>query len=226
VSLASVTFIIPVLNEEGRIGPLLEIIETFYPDSQKLVVDGGSADATVAEARPRCHSVIKSEAGRATQMNEGARAATGSYLFFLHADTLPTISDSDLQQCLESGPQWGFFKVKLSGSQRMFRLIEWAMNLRSRLSRVATGDQMIFVRRDVFEKSGGYAPIPLMEDVEYCKRLRRISRPAVLQQAVETSTRRWEQQGIASTIVRMWSLRLAYFLGVSPQRLRGHYSSD
>ena len=100
------------------------------------------------------------------------------------------------------------------------------MNLRSRLSRVATGDQMIFIRRDLFDKSGGYAPIPLMEDVEYCKRLRRISRPAVLQPPVETSSRRWEKAGIGSTIVRMWSLRLAYFLGVSPGRLRGHYFVD
>ena len=226
MSSASVTFIIPVLNEAGRVGPLLEFLDDFYPDSQKLVVDGGSADGTLAEARAHCHGVIMGEAGRAIQMNEGAKLATGNYLFFLHADTLPTISDADLQQCLESGPQWGFFRVKLSGSQRMFRLIEWAMNLRSRLSLVATGDQMIFIRRDLFEESGGYAPIPLMEDVEYCKRLRRISRPAVLQPAVETSSRRWEQQGIGSTIVRMWSLRLAYFLGVSPRRLRGHYFVD
>ncbi|MBE9537992.1 MAG: TIGR04283 family arsenosugar biosynthesis glycosyltransferase [Proteobacteria bacterium] len=217
------SFIIPVLNEQGRIGPLLQVLADCYPGSQLLVVDGGSTDATVAEARAHCGEVICSEPGRAVQMNTGARAANGAYLFFLHADTLPTISEAELQQYIASGPPWGFFRVRLSGCHWMFRVIEWAMNLRSGLTAVATGDQMIFVRRDLFVESGGFAVIPLMEDIEYCKRLRKEARPLLVRQVVETSSRRWEQGGIISTVVRMWTLRLAYFLGVPPSRLKAHY---
>jgi len=225
VSSPAFSFVIPVLNEQGRIGPLLQMLMASYPNSERLVVDGGSSDDTVAEAAPLCTQVISCEPGRAIQMNLGAGAATGAYLFFLHADTLPSIGARELQLRLEAGPQWGFFRVRLGGSHWMFRVIEWAMNLRSGLTRVATGDQMIFVRRDVFEKNGGFAVIPLMEDVEYCKRLRRISKPLRLQQVVETSSRRWEQGGIARTVVRMWCLRLGYFLGVSPAYLKDHYAS-
>jgi len=221
----SISFVIPVLDEEGSIGALLENLASRYPASQRIVVDGGSTDGTVAEAEYACPRVIKSATGRSAQMNAGALVATGDYLFFLHCDTLPTISSQDLQACLALAPQWGFFRVRLSGRHWMFRVIERAMNLRSALSRVATGDRIIFLRRELFEHSGGYAAIPLMEDIEYCKRLRRITRPVVVQQVVETSSRRWEQRGIAGTVVRMWCLRLAYFLGVPADRLREYYAA-
>jgi len=223
VARASISFVIPVLNEEGRIGPLLERLAFCYPDSERVVVDGGSVDGTLAEAESVCAGVLRSAAGRAVQMNEGAAAATGDYLFFLHCDTLPTISAQDLQAYLAEAPDWGFFRVRLSGSHWMFRVIERAMNLRSRLSKVATGDQMIFLRRELFEQTRGYAAIPLMEDIEYCKRLRRIASPAVLREVVETSSRRWETRGIASTVLRMWCLRLAYFLGIPASRLQDYY---
>ncbi len=197
-----------------------------YPTSQRLVVDGGSSDATVAEARALCCEVISCEPGRALQMNAGARAASGAYLFFIHADTLPTINEADLQQCLDLGPAWGFFTVRLSGCHWMFRVIERAMNLRSGLTAVATGDQMIFVRRELFEENGGFATIPLMEDIEYCKRLRKEAPPLLVRQVVETSSRRWERGGIVATVVRMWALRLAYFLGASPARLKAYYAND
>ena len=226
MSSITVSFIVPVLNESGRIGPLLKLLASRYPASQRLVVDGGSTDATAAEAGPHCHHLIASEAGRARQMNAGAKAASGDYLFFLHADTRPLISDAELHGALGCAPKWGFSKVKLSGSQSIFRLVERAINLRSRISGVATGDQMMFIRRELFEKTGGFAPVPLMEDIEYSKRLRRIAQPLVLQAPVETSSRRWEQKGIGRTIVRMWALRLAYVCGVSPRRLQGYYSSD
>jgi rSAM/selenodomain-associated transferase 2 len=226
MSSTTVSFIIPVLNEMGRIGPLLAALASRYPHSQRLVVDGGSTDATAVEAGPHCHRLIDSKAGRALQMNTGAKAATGDYLFFLHADTLPLISEKDLLEALGCAPKWGFSPVKLSGSQAIFRLVERAMNIRSRLSRVATGDQMLFIQRELFETTGGFAALPLMEDIEYCKRLRRIAQPLVLRAPVETSSRRWEQRGIGRTILRMWVLRLAFVCGVSPQRLQGHYSID
>ncbi len=220
-----VTFVIPVLNEEGNIGPLLRRLRTSYPGSECVVVDGGSSDATVVEARREQATVHCSAPGRALQMNAGARLSTSPYLFFLHADTLPSITDGQLQICLQTQPQWGFFKVQLSGSPWLLRVVERAMNMRSRLSRVATGDQMIFIQRELFEKTGGYRPIPLMEDVEYCKRLRHIAAPMVVSQVVETSSRRWEQQGVVSTVIQMWCLRLAYFFGISPTRLKNYYRS-
>jgi len=222
---SDVTFVIPVLNEEGNIGPLLRSLKISYPGSECVVVDGGSTDGTVAEAQGAQAIVHHSVPGRALQMNAGAQLATKPYLFFLHADTLPSISDAQLQACLNAQPQWGFFKVRLSGSPWLLRVVERAMNTRSKLSRVATGDQMIFVLRELFEKTGGYRPIPLMEDVEYCKRLRHIAAPLVVSHAVETSSRRWERQGVVSTVVQMWGLRLAYFLGISPVRLKNYYRS-
>jgi rSAM/selenodomain-associated transferase 2 len=221
----STTFVIPVLNEAENIKPLLKRLFVGFPGCQCVVVDGGSSDATLAKAVAGGADVMSSDPGRAVQMNAGAAVATGDYLFFLHADTRPTINASQLQCELETQPQWGFFRVRLSGSQWMFRVIERAMNLRSTISRVATGDQVLFITKALFERSGGYRDIPLMEDVEYCKRLRRLARPRVLTQVVETSSRRWEQNGIAITVLNMWLLRLAYFLGVAPVRLKAYYSN-
>ena len=223
MSLSAVTFVIPVLNEEGNIGALLRGLKTSYLACDCVVVDGGSSDDTVAEAEREGVCVLRCPPGRATQMNAGARLAQTPYLFFLHADTRLSITAQQLQSCLRAKPQWGFFKVRLSGARWTFRVVEWAMNQRSRLSRVATGDQVIFIRRDLFEKTGGYQAIPLMEDVEYCKRLRHIAAPMVVSHAVETSSRRWEQQGVVSTVIQMWCLRLAYFLGISPARLKNYY---
>ena len=219
------TFVIPVLNEAGNINPLLKHLFSCFPGCQCVVVDGGSSDSTLAEAAAGGADVFSTDPGRAVQMNAGAAAATGDYLFFLHADSCPTINTTQLQCVLEMQPQWGFFRVRLSGSQWMFRIIERAMNLRSTISSVATGDQMLFITKELFERSGGYREIPLMEDVEYSKRLRDIARPRVVAQVVETSSRRWEQNGIAITVLNMWLLRLAYFLGVAPTRLKAYYSN-
>jgi len=220
---ASFTFVIPVLNEAGNITALLQHLFLCFPRCQCVVVDGGSTDSTVVQAVAGGAKVISSEPGRALQMNSGANAATGDYLFFLHADSLPTINENQLQDELKKQPQWGFFRVRLSGTRWMFRVIERAMNLRSSTSGVATGDQMLFMAKGIFERTGGYRDIPLMEDVEYSKRLRRLARPRVVPQVVETSSRRWEKNGIAITVLRMWLLRLAYFLGVAPARLKAYY---
>lgn len=223
--MTSFSFVIPVLNEAGNIKPLLQYLFSSFPGCQCVVVDGGSPDATLVEATAGGAEVICSDPGRAIQMNAGADIATGDYLFFLHADSRPTITATELQHELKTQPQWGFFRVRLSGSHWMFRLIERAMNLRSSASGVATGDQMLFITKALFECTGGYRVIPLMEDVEYSKRLRRLARPLVVPQVVETSSRRWEQNGVAITVLRMWLLRLAYFLGVPPARLKAYYQN-
>jgi rSAM/selenodomain-associated transferase 2 len=217
------SFIIPVLDEAAGISPLLRALRRQYAQAEIIVVDGGSSDGTPELAAPWCDQLLPAGRGRAIQMNLGARAARGDYLFFLHADSLPGVDAAQLQSCLETSPDWGFCRVSLSGQNPAFRVIEGAMNLRSRMTRVATGDQMLFVRASLFRRTGGFAPIPLMEDVEYSKRLRKLARPTVITEPVVTSSRRWESGGIARTVLRMWGLRLAWFFGVSPQRLSRYY---
>lgn len=217
------SFIIPVLNEEAGIASVLGRLRAEFPEAECLVVDGGSRDHTVARAMPYASQLLVGPPGRAVQMNLAARAARGTYLLFLHADSYPVFSATDLALQLADNPPWGFCRARLSGGQAAFRVIEAAMNLRSRITRVATGDQLIFVHRDLFHQLHGFREIPLMEDVELSKRLRAHSAPRILAGWVQTSSRRWEEGGIAATVLRMWCLRLAYFCGVSPQRLWRHY---
>lgn len=223
---SSISFVIPVLNEGDRIGGLLATLAKRFPLAQRLVVDGGSADDTVAHVLAGGSQLLIGEQGRARQMNLGGRAAAGRYLFFLHADTQPPEQLQVIETVLAAEPKWGFAPVRLSGAGRLLRLVEWSMNLRSRITRVATGDQMLFIRADVFESLSGYADIPLMEDVEICKRLRRLSSPAILPSAVVTSSRRWESRGVIATVLQMWALRLAYVCGVPPQALWRFYYGD
>lgn len=220
---ASVSFVIPVLNEQARLPGLLRDLRQRYPSSQLIVVDGGSGDRTVALALPLCDLLLLSARGRACQMNLGGQAASSAYLFFLHADTRPGALASEIDESLTQRPHWGFCRVRLSGQQPFFRIIEWCMNQRSRLTSVATGDQMLFVQKSVFEQTGGFDAIPLMEDVAYCKRLRHLARPLIIRKPVLTSSRRWEEGGVMKTVVRMWLLRLAYFLGVAPSTLWRYY---
>lgn len=191
-----------------------------------IVVDGGSNDRTVALSEPLADRVVQTTAGRARQMNAGSRVASGDVLLFLHADTtLPTdffeLIAGDFW-CSKRG--WGRFDVKLSGPATIYRIIESMMNLRSRITGICTGDQAIFVRRELFEETGGFAEIPLMEDIELSKRLKTVTKPFCISSAVVTSSRRWEKQGVARVIVTMWWLRLQYFLGVSAKDLARLYS--
>jgi rSAM/selenodomain-associated transferase 2 len=218
-----VSFIIPVLNEQATLAALLQDLRQRYPASQLIVVDGGSCDRTVATAMPLCDLVLLGERGRAAQMNIGGQVASADYLFFLHADSHPGATATQLYALLARRPLWGFCRVRLSGEHRAFRVIEWFINQRSRLTSVGTGDQMLFMKKSLFDETGGFVDMPLMEDVAYCKRLRQLARPVIIQEPVLTSSRRWEEGGVIRTVLRMWLLRLGYFLGVAPDTLWRHY---
>ena len=192
-----------------------------------LVADGGSADDTPARARRFGGvEVIEAARGRAAQMNAGAQAASGArVLLFLHADTtLPPDADRLIEQALAGGRHvWGRFDVRIAGRPRMLRMVAACMNVRSRWSGIATGDQALFMTRAAFDAIGGFPEQPLMEDIEMSKRLRTLSRPACLRERVITSGRRWESRGVWHTIVLMWRLRWAYWRGASPEVLARAY---
>ena len=218
------TFVVPTLDEAAGIERSLARLQGARARGHEvIVVDGGSRDATAERARPLADRLLLAPRGRARQMNAGAAAARGEALVFVHADTrLPERADEEIAAALARAP-WGRFDVRIAGRHRLLGAVAAAMNLRSRLSGIATGDQAIFVRRAAFEALGGYAPIPLMEDIELSRRLRRLARPACLRSRVETSGRRWESRGVLRTIVLMWGLRLAYRLGADPARLAERY---
>lgn len=220
--------IIPALNEIGGIAAILAAIQPLRAAGHEvIVVDGGSHDETVSLAAPLADRIILCERGRSRQMNAGALQASGDILLFLHADTrLPDAAAHLVSSGLaHSGKSWGRFNVRLSGCQPLLRIVERMMNLRSRLTGIATGDQAIFVRREAFLAAGGFSDIPLMEDIVLSRSLKRtFGRPLCLSTPVTTSSRRWEENGILRTILLMWWLRLAYFFGVSPGRLIQHYT--
>jgi rSAM/selenodomain-associated transferase 2 len=222
-----ISIIIPALDEADAIATNLTILQPMRKRGhQVILVDGGSHDNTIAIAKPLVDQVLLSLASRAAQMNAGAAAASGDLLWFVHADTLAA-PDADvlLEDALhDSTKKWGRFDIRLSGDAAALRIIEQMMNWRSRLSGIATGDQGIFIRRETFERICGFADIPLMEDIEICKRLKRTAgRPLCLSRKLTTSSRRWEKQGILRTVVLMWRLRLAYWLGVNPADLAHQY---
>ena len=221
-----ISIVIPVLNEATQIAATLAPLQTLRTQGHEmLVVDGGSSDDTVQRALPLCDRILDAPRGRARQMNAGAQAARGDVLWFLHADTRASPPAMDALLAALGRPQtaWGRFDVRLSGAHPLLRLVEGLMNLRSRWTGIATGDQGIFVRRPLFERVGGFPDIPLMEDVALSRRLKREAAPVCLRERLVASSRRWEQRGVARTILLMWRLRLAYWLGVSPERLAAHY---
>ncbi len=221
-----ISIIIPVLNEAAALPACLQALQPPRRQACELiVVDGGSTDNTVAIAGPLADRVLATPTGRAVQMNAGAQAACGGILWFLHGDSLPPpAAAASIRAALAGSNQhWGRFDVRLSGNRPLLRIVETLMNHRSCLTGVATGDQGIFVRRSVFAQVGGYPAIPLMEDIALSHALKRISRPVCLHQRLLTSSRRWEQRGIWKTILLMWRLRLAYFLGTDPARLARLY---
>lgn len=224
------SLILPVLNESGVIAAALMRLQPLRARGHEvIVVDGGSHDGTVTVARPLADRVVASPRGRAAQMNSGADIATGEVLLFLHADTtLPADADSLIRLGLRhGGHDWGRFDVRLSGQGAALRVVESCMNLRSRITGIATGDQAMFVRRATFEKIGGFPALALMEDIALSARLKRASRPLCLRESVVSSSRKWEREGAFRTILLMWRLRLAFFLGADPADLaRRYYRGD
>lgn len=217
-----ISIIIPVLNEAMTIGVLLNSLQSCRDRGHELiVVDGGSDDETASIARPKVDLLLETHAGRARQMNAGASEATGNVLWFLHADShVPENADKLILNAQTNGTSfWGRFDVRLSGTNRCLRMVEALMNLRSRYTGIATGDQAIFISKDLFEKAGGYPDQCLMEDIEISKRLKKYQPPISLREKLVTSSRRWEERGILRTIILMWVLRAAYFLGVPVEKL-------
>jgi rSAM/selenodomain-associated transferase 2 len=220
------SIIIPTLNEEKTIEPCLSALQPLRSNCEIIIVDGGSTDNTIVIARSLADKVVSSDKGRARQMNNGARYASGNVLIFLHADTsLPENALQLIQQKLNSSRKWGRFDIQLSGKHFMLKVIAQMMNWRSRLTGIATGDQVIFVTRQAFEKAGQYPEINLMEDIAICKALRKISPPICLKAKVISSGRRWERYGIYKTILLMWNIRLRYFFGADPQILAFLYTN-
>lgn len=230
MSAFKLSIIIPCLNEAANIRATLTPLQALRRRGHEIILnDGGSNDATLTLASSLVDLTTSGKPCRARQMNAGARLATGNVLCFLHADTLPPESiDETIKLALAgSARHWGRFNVRLNNSRWPFRVIEKMMNFRSCISGIATGDQGIFVYRDVFENISGYKDIPLMEDIELSKQLRQLSKPICIKhQTLKTSTRRWEQHGMFRCIFLMWNLRLRYFLGTPASKLAKHYSNN
>ncbi len=219
-----ISIIIPTLNEAGQLAATLASARADGV-GEIIVVDGGSGDATVAIARAQAAVVLEAPRGRALQMNAGAAVARGDVLLFVHADTrLPAgFAGAVLGALADPATVGGRFDVALVPSTPVLRLVAALMNLRSRLSGIATGDQALFARRTVFEAMGAFEPIPIMEDIAFTRALKRRGRIACLRLRVTTSSRRWLLGGPVRTILLMWWLRLLYFCGVPPERLKRRY---
>jgi rSAM/selenodomain-associated transferase 2 len=215
-----ISVIIPTLNESGII---VETLNALPPMEglERIVVDGGSSDDTAALARPFVNKVLVTEAGRGRQMNAGAREARGDILLFLHADArLPRQAHEAVSRALDDpAVVGGAFRLAIDSSRRALRMVAMFANGRTRLTGIPYGDQGLFVRRSVFERLGGYPEWPLLEDLEFGRRLKAAGKIVILSKPVMVSSRRWDKEGIGYTTLRNQIFVLLYFMGVSPVRL-------
>ena len=224
--LRQLSIVIPTLNEAAGIESLLVSLQGLRQRGHEIVlVDGGSADATPALAARYVDQVLRTVPGRATQMRAGAAAAHGDVFWFLHADSRiePDADVHILAGMTGTDLYWGRFDIRFDDTRALLRLVGWCMNWRSRLTGIATGDQGIFVSRVLYDRVGGFADIPLMEDIALSRSLRAHVRPMCLHTGLQTSARRWRKHGVTRTILLMWYLRLLYFLGAPPERLLRYY---
>ena len=232
-AVCAISIVIPVLNEAATLPALIRRIRVAgeglqarepRPLLEIIIVDGGSTDATLAVAGSQGVTVVSSAAGRGRQMNAGARHAHYGWLWFLHADSVvPADCVEQLMAAFGSGASWGRFDIGFDSRQWRFAMLAWFMNWRSRVTGICTGDQGMFVQRQLFEQLGGFAEIPLMEDIELSRRLGLHQRPYCVVEPLRTSARRWQQQGFVTTVLLMWSLRWRYYFGASPESLVARY---
>ena len=219
----SVSVVIPALDEEQR---LPAAIQSVRADADVIVVDGGSRDATRAVAAAEGARVLESPRGRGRQLDEGARAATGDWLVFLHADTRLEAGWADALAGLPADVAGGAFRLAIDSDRLAFRIVERAVRARVRLFALPYGDQGLFVRREAYRRVGGMPHLPLMEDVAFVRRLRRAGRLAFLPTRAFTSARRWERDGVLKATLRNWWLVGLYAAGRSPERLAQRYRSE
>lgn len=222
------SIIIPTLNEAANISRIFDNISSSLHDNdyEIIISDGGSSDSTMKIAESFSGKTIISQPGRGSQLNNGALHSKGDVLLFIHADSiLPESFDLLISKIMNDHNTdcWGFFLLQLSSRRRIFRIIEKMINLRSTVTSVSTGDQGLFISKSLFEKVSGYKQIPIMEDIDIAKRLKKIVSPMIIQTPIITSSRRWEQYGVIRTIVLMWALRFLFFIGISPVSLKSYY---
>lgn len=221
-----ISIIIPAFNESIHIEQCLRELQGLRKQGHEvIVVDGGSEDNTIVLASPLCDHVVQSKKSRAIQMNAGAEKAKGDIFMFLHADTVLPRELPELFFKLQSmEKKWGRFDIRLTGQHFLFRIIEKCISIRSRLTSIATGDQVIFIGKELFNDIKGYPEIALMEDIAISRLLKKELKPVCFREKVVSSSRRWEKQGIVKTILKMWLLRLLYFFHVDTHKLKNIYS--
>jgi rSAM/selenodomain-associated transferase 2 len=219
--LERLSIIIPALDEAAIIAEALHALAPLRArGAEVIVVDGGSSDGTLAQARPLADRAISGPRNRGAALNAGAALASGDVFLFLHADTIvPDNADRLISAALARRRSWGRFDLRIAGRHPLLALVARMINWRSRVTGIATGDQAIFVAREPFLKVGGFPDLPLMEDIALSRKLKRLSPPSCVKTPVVTSGRRWEYYGVLRTIALMWRLRLAYHCGVAPARL-------
>lgn len=222
----ALSIVVPMLNEHASIAATLSALRAGAPDAEIVVVDGGSDDDSKSIARVLCDLLLEAPRGRANQLNAGAARASGEVLAFVHADTIvPRSFAADIASAMRNpAVAGGRFDLKLDDPALPYQIIGWLISVRSRLSRTGTGDQAIFVRRQVFQRLGGFPNLEICEDLDFARRLKRAGAVICLRSRVVTSARRWQRAGLVRTVLRMWTIRLGYLAGVSPSRLSRWYA--